>query len=72
MEFFDALKARHSIRAYAGTPVDEEKLDLENEIARIINAPQAHRPVVMSPIGYAAEELRIRERRSLGNLVHKV
>ncbi|MCK5373830.1 MAG: nitroreductase family protein, partial [Alphaproteobacteria bacterium] len=27
MEFFDALNARHSIRAYAGTPVEDEKLD---------------------------------------------
>lgn len=27
MEFFEALKARHSVRAYADTPVEAEKLD---------------------------------------------
>ncbi len=27
MEFFDALKARHSIRAYTDMPVEEKKLD---------------------------------------------
>ena len=171
MEFFDALKARHSVRAYADTPVEAEKLDQildvvnlapsagnlqafevyivtradlrselvaaasgqdflaqapvvlvfcacaarsaerygkrgislyciqdatiactyamlaaaalglstvwvgafnESEVGRIINASQVHRPVAMLPIGYAAEEPRIRERRSLKDLVHKV
>jgi len=27
MEFFDVLNARHSIRAYANTPTEDEKLD---------------------------------------------
>lgn len=171
MEFFDALKARHSVRAYADTPVEAEKLDQileavnlapsagnlqalevyivtradqrselaavasgqdflkqapvvlvfcahaarsaerygkrgiglyciqdatiactyamlaasalgmstvwvgafnESEVGRIINVPQAHRPVAMLPIGYAAEEPRIRGRRSLSDLVHRV
>ncbi len=171
MEFFDALKARHSIRAYTDAPVDREKLDQilgavnlapsagnlqafevyvvtradqreelaraafdqdfiaqapvalvfcahaarsadrygergiglyciqdatiacayamlaatalelssvwvgafdEGKVSRIINAPQAHRPVAMLPIGYTAEEPRIRGRRSLADLVHRV
>ena len=171
MEFFDALKARHSVRAYADTPVEAEKLDQileavnfapsagnlqalevyivtradqrselvaaasgqdflkqapvvlvfcahaarsaerygkrgiglyciqdatiactyamlaasalglstvwvgafnEGKVGRIINVPQAHRPVAMLPIGYAAEEPRIRGRRSLSDLVHRV
>ncbi len=171
MEFFDALKARHSVRAYADTPVEAEKLvqilDMvnlapsagnlqafevyivtradqrselvaaasgqdflkqapvvlvfcahaarsekkygkrgielyclqdatiactyamlaatalglstvwvgafnESEVGCIIDAPQAHRPVAMLPIGYAAEEPRIRGRRSLSDLVHRV
>ena len=44
----------------------------EDKVSRIVNAPQTHRPVAMLPIGYAAEEPRIRERRSLSDLVHKV
>ena len=171
MEFFDALKARHSIRAYADTPVEAEKLDRileavnrapsagnlqafeiylvtradqradlvaaasgqdflaqaplvlvfcahaarsaerygkrgiglyciqdttiactyamlaatalglstvwvgafdENAVSRIIDLPQAHRPVAMLPIGYAAEEPRIRGRRSLADFIHRI
>ena len=44
----------------------------EGKVIRIINAPQAHRPVAMLPIGYAAEEPRIKGRRSLSDLVHRV
>ena len=44
----------------------------EGKVSRIINAPQAHRPVAMLPIGYAAEEPRIKGRRSLSDLVHRV
>ena len=44
----------------------------ESEVGRIVNAPQAHRPVAMLPIGYAAEEPRIRGKRSLGDFVHRV
>ena len=39
MEFFDVLRARHSIRAYANTPVEEGKLD---KILEAVNlAPSA-------------------------------
>ena len=171
MEFFETLKARHSVRAYADTPVEEEKLEQildtvnkapsagklqafeiyvvtraehrtelvvaasgqdflaqapkvlvfcahparsaesygqrgislysvqdatiactyamlaaaalglstvwvgafdEDEVRRIINAPEVHRPVAMLPIGYAAEEPRTRGRRSLADLTHRV
>jgi len=171
MEFFDVLNARHSIRAYAKTPVEDEKLDRifetinqapsagnlqafevyvvttgddraelanaalgqdfiaqapvvlifcahatrsaeqygkrgtslyclqdatiactfamlaaraldlssvwvgafdEGEISRIINSPHSHRPVAMLPIGYAAEGARIRPRRVLSELVHRL
>jgi nitroreductase len=44
----------------------------EGEVSRIIDLPQAHRPVAMLPIGYAAEKPSIRGRRSQGDLVHKV
>jgi nitroreductase len=171
MEFFEVLKARHSIRAYADTPVEDDKLDQileavnlapsagnlqafeiyvitgaeqrkelaaaaldqnfmaqaplalifcahadrsagkykrrgsslyclqdasiactyamlavtalglssvwvgafnESEVSRIIKAPQAHRPVAMLSVGYAAEKPRLRGRRSLSGLVHRV
>jgi len=171
MEFFDALKARSSIRAYADIPVEEEKLDKileavnqapsagnlqayevyvvtradqrkelaaaalgqnfmaqaplalifcahadrssqkygkrganlyclqdatiactyamlaatalglssvwvgafdEGKVSDIINAPQAHRPVAILSIGNAAEEPRIRGRRNLSDLVHRM
>ena len=39
MEFFDALKARHSIRAYTDMPVEEKMLD---KILEAVNqAPSA-------------------------------
>jgi nitroreductase len=44
----------------------------EDEVRYIINAPHAHRPVVMLPIGYAAEVPQISSRRSLNDLVHQV
>ena len=44
----------------------------EGKVSDIINAPQAHRPVAMLSIGYAAEKPRIRDRRSLSDLVHWV
>lgn len=44
----------------------------EDEVRYIINAPQAHRPVAMLPIGYSAESPRIRSRRSLNDLVHQI
>jgi nitroreductase len=45
---------------------DEEKVRLA------VDAPLEHRPVAMLPIGYGAEQPRIRERRSLRDLVHPV
>ena len=171
MEFFDALQSRHSVRAYAKTPVEAEKLDQifeaieqapsagnlqafevylithteqraklavaalgqaflaqapvvlvfcahaarlaeryaqrgvnlysvqdatiactyamlaatalglstvwvgafdEDAVGRIINAPQAHRPVAMLPVGYPAEEPRVRGRRNLTDFVHRI
>lgn len=44
----------------------------EDEVRYIIEAPQAHRPVAMLPIGYAAESPQISSRRSLSDLVHEV
>ena len=44
----------------------------ENEVRYIINAPWAHRPVAMLPIGYAAESPRISSRRTLNDLIHSV
>lgn len=44
----------------------------EGKVSRIINAPQSHRPVAMLPIGYAAEGPRIRPRRELSDLVHRL
>jgi nitroreductase len=42
----------------------------ENEVRYILNAPQAHRPVAMLPVGYAAETPQIRPRRRQNDLVH--
>jgi len=171
VEFFDVLKTRHSVRSYANTPVEEEKLDQileainrapsagnlqafevyvvtsndqrkelaaaalgqnfmaqaplalvfcadadrsarkygqrgaslyclqdatiactyamlavtalglssvwvgafdEGKVSDIINAPQAYRRVAMLSIGYAADEPRVRPRRSLSDLIHRV
>jgi nitroreductase len=44
----------------------------EEEVAQIIGAPAAHRPVSLLPIGYAAESPRVRERRKLTELIHPV
>lgn len=43
----------------------------EGRVSGIINAPQAHRPVAMLPVGYAAEQPRIRNRRNLVDFVHR-
>ena len=171
MEFFEALKARHSVRAYADTPVEDDKLDQvleainrapsagnlqafevyvvtrddhrkelaaaalgqnfmaqaplalvfcthadrsskkygkrganlyclqdaaiactyamlavtalglssvwvgafrEDQVSDILELPQAHRPVAMLSIGYAAEGPRTRSRRELDDLVHRI
>jgi nitroreductase len=44
----------------------------ESIVRRIIRAPQTHRPVAMLPIGYPAEAARIRARRELSDLVHRL
>jgi nitroreductase len=44
----------------------------EETVSRSINLPKAQRPVAMLPIGYAAEEPRVKPRRILSDLVHKV
>ncbi|MDL1909892.1 nitroreductase [Chloroflexi bacterium CFX6] len=44
----------------------------EEAVRQIIDAPQAHRPVAMLPIGYAAEVPESGSRRSLTDLVHQV
>jgi nitroreductase len=44
----------------------------EDEVRYLVNAPQAHRPVAMLPIGYAAESPQIRPRRGLNDLIHRV
>jgi nitroreductase len=44
----------------------------ESEVKRIIKASQAYRPVALLSVGYAAEKPRIRSRRNLSDLVHKV
>jgi nitroreductase len=44
----------------------------ENEVRSIIHAPEVQRPVAIIPIGYPAETPRIRSRRSLTELIHRV
>jgi len=44
----------------------------EEAVSRSINLLEAQRPVAMLPIGYAAEEPRVRGRRILSDLVHRV
>lgn len=44
----------------------------EGQVSDIISAPQTHRPVAILPVGYSAEAPRVRSRRSLSDLVHKV
>ncbi len=44
----------------------------EEAVRGLIHAPQAHRPVAMLPVGYAAGEPRRRPRRPLDDLVHFV
>ena len=44
----------------------------EDQVSNILALPQANRPVAMLSIGYAAEGPRVRPRRSLSDLVHRV
>jgi nitroreductase len=43
----------------------------EEKARRAIEAPEAHRPVAMLPVGYPAETPGSRSRRSLDDLVHR-
>jgi len=43
----------------------------ERTVHEIIQAPADERPVAMLPIGYAAGEPRLRDRRPLDNLIHR-
>jgi nitroreductase len=42
----------------------------EDQVSRVISAPEEQRPVAMLPIGYAAGPPRQRARRKLEELVH--
>jgi nitroreductase len=44
----------------------------EEPVRLAIGAPLEHRPVAMLPVGYGTGEPRIRERRSLNDIVHRV
>ncbi len=44
----------------------------EERVRLAIGAPSEHRPIAMLPVGYGAGEPRIRERRSLNEIVHRV
>jgi nitroreductase len=44
----------------------------EQAVHGIIAAPEDERPVAMLPIGYAAEEPRLRDRRPLDNIIHRI
>jgi len=43
----------------------------EASVHAVIGAPDDQRPVAMLPIGYAAEEPRLRDRRPLTDLIHR-
>ena len=44
----------------------------EEHVSEIVGLPDAHRPVAMLSVGYGAEEPRMRSRRALDDLVHRV
>jgi nitroreductase len=43
----------------------------DDEVSRIVKAPDYVKPVAIIPIGYASEEPEITERRNIKDLVHK-
>ena len=43
----------------------------EDEIRKVINAPEEMRPVALVPVGYSNEEPEDRSRRPLSEIVHK-
>jgi nitroreductase len=44
----------------------------EEQVRQAIDAPPSHHPVAMLPIGYAAEVPRLRRRRNMNDLIHRV
>ena len=44
----------------------------EQAVHEIIQAPEAERPIAMLPIGYAAEEPRLRDRRPQNEIIHRI
>ena len=44
----------------------------EQAVHEIIQAPEALRPIAMLPIGYAAGEPRLRDRRPLNEIIHRI
>ena len=44
----------------------------EDSVQAVIAAPPDQRPVAMLPIGYAAEEPRLRDRRPLDHIIHRM
>jgi nitroreductase len=44
----------------------------EQAVHGVIQAPEDERPVAMLPIGYAAEEPRLRDRRPLNEIIHRI
>jgi nitroreductase len=43
----------------------------DDSVHAVIAAPDDQRPIAMLPIGYAAEEPRLRDRRPLDDLIHR-
>lgn len=44
----------------------------ESQVSTIIGTHPGHRPVAMLPIGFAAEEPRVKSRRKLDDFIHRV
>ena len=44
----------------------------EDSVHAVIAAPDDQRPIAMLPIGYAAEEPRLRDRRPLDQIIHRM
>ena len=44
----------------------------EGSVHAVIAAPDDQRPIAMLPIGYAAEEPRLRDRRPLDQIIHRM
>lgn len=44
----------------------------EEDVRAVLGAPEGHRPVAILPIGYPDETPRIRARRSLSEIIHRI